>query len=323
MAEVATKIEVQKPIDRMLAAFPDAYQRNNGWWTHEDSPRFDFIEDTECNIRIKSWTGRTVDDILSMGRVPLTRAALYAKKGQWSAVQKRDQLDLLTLADYMCIDWQWLMREGYSDGYTYTYSTTGGTVRCVKLGGCFTPEGKEHTKHQVRLSLHKEPRFLWDQNTPGELLPSGLHYLDRARSAGYLIIGEGNSDFATSTFHGIPFIGIPGADQAKTLDVELVKDIPVIYIIEEPDQAKKLRETGQGFYKNIRQHLRDRGYQGEIFSIRFMDATRYKDPSDLHKSIYAACKEQAEGPFRLEVHKRFLEAIEGSPYFFGKNIPAC
>jgi len=142
------------------------------------------------------------------------------------------------------------------------------------------------------------------------MLPSGLHYLDRARSAGYLIIGEGNSDWATSTFHGIPFIGIPGADQAKTLDVELVKDIPVIYIIEEPDQAKKLRETGQGFYKNIRQHLRDHGYQGEIFSIRFMDATGYKDPSDLHKAIYAACKEQAEGPFRQEVHKQFIEIIE-------------
>jgi len=183
-------------------------------------------------------------------------------------------------------------------------------TRCVKIGGYCTPDGNEHSKHQVRLSLHDKTRFLWDQNTPGELLPCGLHYLDRARSAGYLVIGEGGSDWATMTFHGIPFLGIPGAEQAKTLDVELVKDIPTIYLIEEPDQAKKLRDKGQGFYKNMRSHLRDNGYQGQIFSLRFMESTGYKDPSDLHKSIYATCKEQAEGPFRLEVKKRFLAAIE-------------
>src|SRR6266516_1628222 len=288
MAEVATKIEAQKPLDRMLASFPDAYERGNGFWAHDDNPRFDFRELPNGDIRLKSWTSRGDDDILAMGHPPLTRAALYAKPGQLSAVQSRDTLDLLTLAEYMCIDWQWLMREGYSDGYIYTYRN-GNTIKCVKLGGIYTPDRKEE-KHQIRVSLHKNPRFLWNQNIPGNMLPSGLHYLDRARSAGYLIMGEGNSDWATSTFHGIPFIGIPGADQAKTLDVELVKDIPIIYIIEEPDQAKKLRETGQGFYKNMRRHLRDHGYQGEIFSIRFMDATGYKDPSDLHKAIYAACK---------------------------------
>jgi hypothetical protein len=299
----------QKPLDRMLAAFPDAYQKSNGWWAHDDNPRFDFLELPDGDIRIHSWTGRSADDILEMGRVKLTRAALYAKPGTSSAVQKRDKIDLPTLGEYMCLDWQFLMPEGYSDGYTYT-SRDGRTTPCVKVGGYCTPDGREHTKHQVRLSLHGKTRFLWNQNTPGEIIPCGLHYLDRARAAGYLVIGEGGSDWATMTWHGIPFLGIPGADQAKCLDVELVKDIPVIYIIEEPDQAKKLRETGQGFYKNMRSHLRDHGYQGEIFSLRFMESTGYKDPSDLHKSIYAACKEQAESPFRQEVKKRFLAAIE-------------
>lgn len=302
-------VNLSCPLEKMRAAFPDAYQKNNGFWAHDDNPRFDFLELPDGNIRIHSWTGRTDDDILAMGLIPLTRADLYARPGQWSAIQSRDKLDLLTLAEYMCIDWQWLMQEGYSDGYTYT-SSSGRTSRCVKIGGYYTLDGNEHSKHQVRLSLHKEPRFLWNQNTPGELLPCGLHYLDRARVAGYCVIGEGGSDWATMTFHGIPFLGIPGADQAKTLDVELLSDIPTIYIIEEPDQAKKLREKGQGFYKNMRQHLRDHGYQGQIFSLRFMESTGYKDPSDLHKAIYASCKEQAEGPFRQEVQKRFIEAIE-------------
>lgn len=317
MSVVQETITAVKPLNHMLAAFPDAHQRNNGWWAHEDNPRFDFLESPEGDIRLHSWTGRTVDDILAMGRVKITRANLYAKPGQSSAVQSRDKLDIIMLAEYMCLDWQFLQLEGYSDGYTYAYSN-GNTTRCVKIGGYCDPSGIENGKHQVRLSLHNKPRFLWNQNIPGNILPCGLHYLARAREAGYLVIGEGASDWATMTFHGLPFLGIPGAEQAKSLDVELVKDIPVIYLIEEPDQAKKLRETGQGFYKNVRQHLRDHGYQGEIFSIRFMEATGYKDPSDLHKSIHAACKEQAEGPFRQEVHKQFIEAIEQA---IGQAIP--
>jgi hypothetical protein len=299
----------QKPLDRMLAAFPDARQQGNGWWHHADNPDFSWLELPNGNIRIRSWTARDEDSILAMGKIKLTRAHLYARKGQYSQVEKRDKLDLLTLADYMCIDWQFLMREGYSDGYTYT-ARDGRITQCVKIGGYCMPDGKEHTKHQVRLSLHEKTRFLWDQNTPGEIMPCGLHYLDRARAAGYLMIGEGGSDWATMTFHGLPFIGIPGAGQAKKLDVSLLEGIPVVYIIEEPDQAKKLNEQGQGFYSSMRAHLRENGYQGAIFSIRFQEATGYKDPSDLHKAIHRACKEQAEGPFRAEVHKRFIEAIE-------------
>jgi hypothetical protein len=298
------------PLEKMLAAFPDAYQHRNGWWTNDDNPRFSFLELPDGDIRVKPWTGRTIDDILSMGQIPLSRANLFAKPGQWSAIQHHDKLDLLTFAEYMCIDWEWFFNEGYSDGYQYTYSNGESTVYVVKLGGYCAPDGTENPKAQVRLSLHKEPRFLFNQNTPGEVIPCGLHYLPRAREAGYLVLGEGNSDWATMTFHGIPFVGIPGTEHAQKLDVALLKDIPTVYIIEEPDQAKKLQRTGQGFYKNVRQHLRENGYQGEIFSLRFLQATGYKDPSDLHKAMYASCKEQAEGPFRQEVHKRFLEAIE-------------
>jgi hypothetical protein len=309
VAATQERTELKTPLDRMRAAFPAAYDRGNGWWAHDDNPRFDFQEDPKGNIRINPWTGRTVDDILSMGQIPLTRGHLYAKPGQWSAEQVRAKLDLPTMAEYMRLDWQFLLQEGFSGDYIYT-NRNGKTTNCVKVGGYYTPDGKEHSKHRVRVSLHDKTRFLWDQNTPGEIIPCGLHYLDRARQAGYLFIGEGESDWATMTFHGIPFLGMPGAAYAKQLDVELVKDIPVIYIIEEPDQVSQLRRNGQGFYKSMRQHLREGGYQGDIHSIRFMEATGYKDPSDLHKAVYASCKEHAEGPFRQEVHRLFIDAIE-------------
>jgi len=296
------------PLEKMCEAFPDASQKRNGKWANDDNPRFDFWESTEGDIRLHSWTGRTVETILSMGAIPLRKAELYAKPGTWSAVQSRDKLDLLDLAQYMKIDWQWLLNEGFSDGYTYTYSN-GNQVRCVKLGGYFSPDGKEHSKHQVRLSLHGKHRFLFNQNTPGEVIPAGLHYLNRARIAGGVFIGEGVSDWATMTFHGLPFIGIPGVDHVRKLDVLLLDGIPLVYILEEPDQVEKISKTGQGFYASMRQHLRDNGYTGAIFSIRFMELTGFKDPSDLHKAIYQECSEQAEGPFREAVHVRFVDEI--------------
>ncbi len=178
------------------------------------------------------------------------------------------------------------------------------------MGGYCAPDGKENSKHQVRLALHGKTRFLFNQDTPGEVIPCGLHYLDRARIARYLFIGEGAGDWATMTFHGLPFIGIPGVNHVKCLDVELLADIPAIYIIEEPDQVEKLSKTGQGFYASVRKHLRDNGYTGRVFSVRFMELTGFKDPSDLHKAIYQECSEVAEGPFREAVHARFIAEIE-------------
>src|SRR6266699_6407432 len=327
----------QTPLEKMCKAFPRAKQRRNGWWANDDNPRFDFWESpegaTEGDIRIHSWTGRTVENILSMGEIPLRMADLYAHKGTRSAVQSRDKLDLIDLAQYMKIDWQWLLAEGFSDGYVYTYPN-GSKVRCVKMGGYFSSKGKENSKHQVRLALHGKNRFYFNQNTPGEVIPCGLHYLDRARLARYIFIGEGVSDWATMTFHGLPFIGIPGVDHVSKLDVLLLLDLPAIYIVEEPDQVDKLSKTGRGFYASVRTHLRANGYTGAIFSIRFMELTSFKDPSDLHKAIYQECSEVAEGPFREAVHTRFVDEImaakeqalsegnEQAPALWGANYPA-
>jgi hypothetical protein len=299
------------PLEKMLAAFPLAHQRPSGWWAHDDNPDFDFQESPEGNIRLHPWTSRSWEATLAMGNPPLKMADLYARPGTWSEVQSRDKLCLLDLAQYMRIHHGWLLKEGFSDEYVYTYPN-GSQVRCVKMGGYFSPDGKENSKHQVRLSLYGKSRFLFNQNTPGEVIPCGLHYLNRAQIAGYLFVGEGVSDWATMTFHDLPFIGIPGANHVKCLDVELLADIPAVYIIEEPDQVEKLSKTGQGFYASMRKHLRDNGYTGAIFSVRFMQLTGFKDPSDLHKAIYQECSEVAEGPFREAVHARFVAEIEAA-----------
>lgn len=302
------------PLEKMLQSFPAAHQKPNGYWTHEDNPRFDFYEQENGRIALYSWTGRSAEAVLAMGQPPLKLADLYPRTGESrpaSAGIPEKQFDLFTLADYLKLDWRFLYGLGYRDGYTYR-NKQGRRIVCVKLGGYCQPDGTQHSKVKVRLSIDGKVRFLWDSNTPGEPIPCGLHRLDQARTAGYLVIGEGESDAATMWFHGVPFVGISGADACKHLDVSLLRDIPCVYLIEEPDQAQKNSETGQGFYARMRSHLRENGYTGEICSIRWKAATGYKDPSNLHKGCYRECQgiDGLDTPSAAAVKAMFAKAFQ-------------
>ncbi len=293
----------------MCLSFPGLYEKSNGYWAHEDNPRFDCREEEDGHISIHPWTGRSAEATLAMGDPPLKLADLYPKNGDYKPVYREKQFDLVTLSHYLKLPHRFLFSLGYRDEYPYK-NKQGRKVVCVKLGGYCDPEGVEHSKVKVRLSIDGKVRFLWDQRTPGAPIPCGLHRLDEARRAGYLCIGEGESDAATMWFHGFPFLGISGADAVKQLDVSLLQGIERIYIIEEPDQAQRNQETGQGFYGSLHSHLRDNGYAGEIFSIRFKLATGYKDPSSLHKCIYRDCDQTDEAPHLAEIKTRFREKLE-------------
>ncbi len=272
------------PLKKMRKAFPDAHQRRNGFWGHDDNPDFDFLEQENGNILIHSWVpGRSVEDILAMGKTPLTKRDLCAKPGTIGACIERDKLDLLTLSQYLLIHWKELEQMGFSDGYNYNGKL------CVRLGGYYNRDGSEHSKHRLRLALHGNGRFRWNEHTAGKSIPCGYQGLDHARRLGYLLIGEGESDWATCTHHGIPFLGIPGANSVTCLDVSLLADIPAVYIVEEPDQTQTAQRKGEGFYKQVRSWLRSNGYTGDIFCIRFEQATGHKDPSALHKALFGKC----------------------------------
>jgi hypothetical protein len=308
---------VLTPHDKMLQSFPDA-RESGGYWHHEDNPRFDWRVHEDGHVSIKSWTNRDYKDILSMGNPALKPRDLYPQQKNGyqadSAYQKPSVLTLLDLRDYLKLDVTYLLSLGYQEDYAYRDKEKGRTYTGVKVGGYYAPDGTPHERNKIRLSIdpNAKPRFLWDRNMPGEPIPCGLHKLDMAREQGFLTIGEGETDFATMLFHGMPFVGIGGADACKQLDVSLILDIPRIYILEEPDQALKNLEYGQGFYKNMRAHLRDNGYQGDIFSIKFKQATGCKDPSDLHKSLYA-CIDMNNGVVsRSDLHEQFCSALRSA-----------
>ena len=127
------------------------------------------------------------------------------------------------------------------------------------------------TKKRRVSETSKGPRFTW--NKGAKLLPYGLWRLNEIRNAGYCILVEGESDSQTLWLHNFQCLGIPGAGAFKNEWVDYIREVPKIYIHQEPG------EGGETFLKQICGKLLDEGYQGKAYVIH---TPRAKDPSDLH-----------------------------------------
>lgn len=127
------------------------------------------------------------------------------------------------------------------------------------------------TKKRRVSQSSKGPRFTW--NKGAKLLPYGLWRLNEIRNAGYCILVEGESDSQTLWLHNFQCLGIPGAGAFKNEWVDYIREVPKIYIHQEPG------EGGETFLKQICGKLLDEGYRGKAYVIHTPGA---KDPSDLH-----------------------------------------
>lgn len=98
---------------------------------------------------------------------------------------------------------------------------------------------------RMRIALTGDERFRW--RTGSKLHPYGLWKLP---TSGYVIIFEGESDTQTAWYHGLPALGIPGANNWKPAWAEYVAGLTV-YVWQEPDKA------GGGFVDKIGESLPD------------------------------------------------------------------
>lgn len=89
---------------------------------------------------------------------------------------------------------------------------------------------------RYRLALTGKGRFTWASGA--KALPYGLERLGDARKAGYVILVEGESDAQTLWYHGLPALGIPGANVFKPEWAEYLAGLTV-YAWQEPDQGGK------------------------------------------------------------------------------------
>lgn len=125
---------------------------------------------------------------------------------------------------------------------------------------------------QFRIRLHKsgdgDDRFRWRSGSKSCLY--GLWRLPLAHAAGYVVLVEGASDCHTLWHHGIPALGLPGANNySDARDADHFEGIETIYVIVEPD-------TGGEAVK------RWLGTAGIRERVQMVELGEYKDPSDLH-----------------------------------------
>lgn len=120
---------------------------------------------------------------------------------------------------------------------------------------------------RFRIGLTGEHRFRWKPGNKPCLY--GLWRLAEAIKAGYVVLVEGESDFHTLAFHGIPSLGIPGVSNWRDEWAEHLAPIGVVYAVLEPDQG------GANLLKALaRSPLRDR--------LHIIELNRAKDPSELY-----------------------------------------
>lgn len=124
---------------------------------------------------------------------------------------------------------------------------------------------------RYRVALHKtdsdDNRFLWKKGS--KLIPYGLWRIGNAEQDGYVLLVEGESDTHTGWQHGLPILGIPGAATWKEQWSELFNDIPIIYVVIEPDKG------GEAILK----WLAKSAIRHKVRLVRLVDA---KDLNELH-----------------------------------------
>ena len=99
---------------------------------------------------------------------------------------------------------------------------------------------------RYRLSMAGKRRFVWA--TGSKVMPYGLERLDDARQAGYIVLVEGESDAQTLWYHGLPALGIPGANTWRPEWAQYLTGLTA-YVWREPDQG------GETFARTIGQTL--------------------------------------------------------------------
>jgi hypothetical protein len=85
---------------------------------------------------------------------------------------------------------------------------------------------------RYRLSLNGVQRFIWRKGD--RVLPYGLWKLKEVREEAWCLLEEGESDWWTCQYHGLPAIGIPGKSTFRPDWAELFQGLQV-YLLQEPD----------------------------------------------------------------------------------------
>jgi hypothetical protein len=91
--------------------------------------------------------------------------------------------------------------------------------------------------NRYRVAVGGDDKFRWEKGSTTTLY--GLHKLEEAHDAGYILLVEGESDCHVAWYRGLPAVGVPGVDNWRDGWALHLDDIPKIFVVVEPDEAGK------------------------------------------------------------------------------------
>lgn len=138
---------------------------------------------------------------------------------------------------------------------------------CIRIP--YRDETGKAVATRFRFGPDSDTRFLWKRGSTVMLY--GLDRLKEARRQGRIVICEGESDSHTLWLHGVPALGLPGADcWREERDAPLLDGIGEIFVIDEQDRGGE----------TVRKWLAQSSIRGRAKVIRLAE----KDPSGLYVS---------------------------------------
>ena len=171
-------------------------------------------------------------------------------------------LSLQEFADYKALGVDFLRSVGITEGVLGTER-----MKCVDIP--YLDEYGEIIAVRKRLRLEGTPRLVWRRGDKVSLY--GLARLAEARSYGFTILVEGETDALTLWQTGLPGLGVPGAATWKEAWKLQVHDLARVYVWREPD------EGGESLVARVSADLPD---------VRIIDApSSIRDPNALWLSL--------------------------------------
>jgi len=221
-----------------------------------------------------------------------------------SGVSQRKTLSLLDLALEKQLPWQYLFSLGVmehpSGGLKIPYHLADGTLAA---------------RHRIRTALIAKEGSHWSKGE-GSIVAYGLERLEEGRSAGYLVLVEGESDCWTLWYHQFPALGVPGARMTGVLEESVLAGIDRLYMMQEPDAG------GAAFVTQIAHKLAAWWWPGQAYVLRLSGA---KDPNALHqqerqgfRAAFQRALKQAQ-PLLIRHSEQVSAPPAGHPAIF--NLP--
>jgi putative DNA primase/helicase len=91
--------------------------------------------------------------------------------------------------------------------------------------------------NRYRIAVGGADKFRWEKGSTTTLY--GLHKLEEAEKAGYVMLVEGESDCHVAWYRDLPAVGVPGVDNWREGWALHLDGIPKIFVVVEPDEAGK------------------------------------------------------------------------------------